>query len=176
LQGATRQEVNEMPRCVVYFAAAALLIGATIACDRETTQVSGGIAFAPTAAVLPAPVQLLPQALPLVSLGSFFCPLSSPFTTTFNLVIGAAPTNLFIHRLTLQPVDSRGVVGLSTILTGTEIAGSASTLVSAGATRSFLVQPQFGCGISAPQFFLADIELLDTFGSLRHTTLKAPFR
>jgi hypothetical protein len=170
---ATRQEVNVIPRCLAYFATATLLIAATTACEAQPP---GGIAFAPTAAVSPVPIQLVPQAPPLVPLAGSFCPLSSPFTTTFTLVIGAAPTNLVFQRLTLQPIDGRGVTGLSTVLTGTQIAGSATAFVSAGATRAFLVQPQFGCGVSMPQFFVAEIELLDSFGSLHHTTLKAPFR
>ncbi len=163
-----------MPRCLICVAAATLLVCATTACE---TQPSGTIAFAPTtAAVSPAPVQLIPQTLPLIPLSGSICPLSSPFTTRFNLVIGAATTNLSFQRVTLQPIDNRGVIGLSTILTGAEIAGSGSMVVSAGTTRTFPLQPQFGCGVSVPEFFIADIVLLDSFGSLHHTTLKAPFR
>ena len=162
-----------MPRCVICFAAATLLIAATTACE---TQPSGTIAFAPTAAVSPAPVQLIPQALPLIPLSGSMCPLSSPFTTRFNVVISAASTNLSFQRLTLQPVDGHGVTGFSTILTASDIVGSGSALVSAGATRTFPLQPQFGCGAAVPQFLLAEIVLLDSFGSAHHTTLKAPFR
>jgi hypothetical protein len=162
-----------MPRCVICFAAATLLIAATTACE---TQPSGTITFAPTAAVSPAPVQLMPQALPLIPLSGSLCPLSSPFTTRFNLVIGAASTNFSFQRLTLRPVDRRGVTGVSTILTAMDIAGSGSAVVSAGATRTFPLQPQFGCGVSVPEFLLAEIVLLDSFGSPHHTTLKAPFR
>ena len=124
----------------------------------------------------PPPVQLIPQLLPLIPMPGFICPLTSPFTTRFNLVIGAAPTNLFFQQLTLRPVDGHGVTGLSTILTTIDIAGSASSLVSAGATRTFPVQPQFGCGVSVPEFVIAEIVLLDSFGSPHHTTVKAPFR
>jgi len=162
-----------MPRRFVCFAAAALLVSATTACE---TQPAGRIGFVPTAAVSPAPVQLIPQTLPLVPVPGFICPLSSPFTTHFNLVIGAAPTDLSFQRLTLQPVDGHGVTGLSTILTTIDIGGSASALINAGATRIFPLQPQFGCGVSVPQFFIADIVLSDSFGTLHHTTLKAPFR
>jgi hypothetical protein len=162
-----------MPRSVLYFAAAALLTCATTACE---TQPSGRIAFAPTAAVSPPPVQLIPQALPLIPMSGFICPLSSPFTTRFNLIIGTASTDFAFERLTLQPVDGRGAIGVSTILTATDIAGSASSLIRAGATRTFALQPQFGCGVSLPQFFVADVVLSDSFGALHHTTLKAPFR
>jgi hypothetical protein len=173
LQNAARQEVNVMARCVIGFAAAALLIGATTACE---TQPSGRIAFAPTAVTSPVPVQLIPQSLPLVPVPGFICPLSSPFTTSFNLVIGSVSANLVFQQLTLQPVDRHGVTGVSTVLTTTDLAGSGSALISAGATRTFSLQPQFGCGLSVPQFFVADIALLDSFGSLHHTTVKAPFR
>jgi hypothetical protein len=158
---------------LIGFAAATLLIGATTACE---TQPAGRIAFVPTAAVSPIPVQLIPQALPLVPLAGFICPLSSPFTTSFNLVIGTVPTNLFFQGLTVQPIDQNGVAGLSTVLTTTEIAGSGSALITAGTTRTFLLQPQFGCGVSVPQVFLTDIVLVDSFGSVHHTTLKTPFR
>jgi hypothetical protein len=161
-----------MPRSPIYLAAAALLVAATTACE---TQPAGGIAFVPTVAASPAQIQLIPQSLPLIPVLGSICPLSSPFTTRFNLVIGTATTDLFLQRLTLQPIDAFGVAGVSTILTTTDIVGSGSTLVGAGATRTFPLQPQFGCGVSAPQFFVADIVLADLFGSLHHTTLKAPF-
>ena len=161
-----------MPRSLIRFAAATLLLVATTACE---TQPSAGIAFAPTAATSAVRVQLIPQALPLVPLSGFICPLTSPFTTSFNLVVGAS-TDLFLQRLTMQAVDGHGVGGLSTILSGTEIAGSGSTLVGAGLTRTFPLQPQFGCGVSVPQLFVAEIVLSDAFGSLQQTTVTAPFR
>lgn len=164
-----------MPRFVIRLVVTTLLIGAMAACDRPDTAASPGtISFAPS---LSTSVQLIPQALPLVPMHGFVCPSSSPFATSFNLVVGAANSDLLFDRVTLQPFDVFGVGGRSTVLTSADLTGiSGSALIRAGSTRRFALQPQFGCGLSLPQSLIAEVVLTDSFGSPHRTTLNASFR
>ena len=166
-----------MPRRITQLArltSTILIAGALAACDRQTTPLApGSIVFSPNAA---ASIQLVPQALPISPLGSFACPMSSPFATSFNLVVGAANTDLVFQRLTLQPFDGRGVAGLSTVLTAENVVGvSGSPLIAARTSRTFALHPAFGCGISAPRSLFTELILVDGFGSTHRSTLTARF-
>jgi hypothetical protein len=107
----------------------------------------------------------------------FSCPSTFPFQTTFDLLVGAASTNLFLQRIVVQPFDTLGLGGSALTLTSGGMSNiTGSGLIPAGSTRSFTLTPRFGCGLSLPERLAIDIFLADAFGTIHQRALTAQFR
>src|SRR5437764_14518702 len=87
------------------------LISASIffgACDSQVRGVfHGALTSTPINAAI---VNFSPQALPILPVPGFGCPLVPPFRTNFALIVdGRASGDMFLHQVGFQFLDGSGV-------------------------------------------------------------------
>jgi len=169
-----------MPGGPSALAVAALLFAiASTGCDRPANP-NGPAAFAfePTGPTVntAATAQIQPQTLPVIPAPIFACPSSSPLTTSLNLIIASPATAVTLSQVGFQIFDINGLAAAPTLLTSTQLNGQfGTTTVAAGTTRSFALQPQFGCGIAAPASLATSLVLTSLTGIPRQMTLTTRF-
>jgi len=143
--------------------ALAAAIAATAACDDNGSHsgtFTGGLVSSPSAAFA---VTVAPVTMPLIPSPRFICPLTQPFSTTFDLVVVPA-RDVVIDGLTLAIIDALGA-RTSTLFTGTRLATLlGSTTLFGGVQRSFVLQPQFGCGLAIPRSVSVQVGMVDGLG------------
>ena len=152
------------------FAAA---IAATAACDDNTRGTfTGGLVSSPSATFA---VTVAPTSMPLIPSQRFLCPLTQPFTTNFDLVVVPAQT-VVVDALTLSFIDAFGVRTTS-LFTGTQLAALlGTTTLLAGVQRSFVLQPQFGCGLAIPTSVSVQVGMVNGQGARFQSTATGSLR
>ena len=150
-------------------------IAATAACDDNGSHsgtFTGGLVSSPSATFA---VTVAPIAMPLIPSPTFLCPLTQPFSTTFDLVVVPA-RDVVIDGLTLAIIDALGA-RTTTPFTGTRLATllGATTLFS-GVQRSFVLQPQFGCGLVIPRSLIVQVGMVDGLGRRFESTATGSFK
>ena len=146
---------------------------ASTACDDGGGGTRAGELVSSPSASLPArvsPPQL--QLSPIVASG---CPVSQPFMTHMDLVVGPFATDLSLDTVTLRFDDTAsGLV----IFTKDDLARMFGTaLIPARTIQTFAMDPQFGCGLSTrPRALAASIATFDTRGQRHQATASAVFQ
>lgn len=139
------------------------IIGAGSACDDNRH--FDAITTAPPVSVV---VTISPSLLGLTSLGGFNGPACSgaTFAISFNLVVASTNTNLTLNQVTLHLLDGTTLGGPSVTIPGQELTAMfGSTLVPAGATQTFPLQPVFICAVARPQAMTATVLVTDQRGA-----------
>jgi hypothetical protein len=148
---------------------AALL--ACAACDGNRARLTGQMSSSPTAA-LPARVSPMPLLLsPMIPAS---CPMSQPFTTHLDLVLGPADIDFFVDAVSLRFGDGDGSLLLFTTDDLDRI--FATRRIPALTSQVFRLNPQFGCGLSTvPRSLTVGISTIDGRGERHEVTASAPF-
>jgi hypothetical protein len=157
---------------------------ALASCDSQPAMLFGSAITRPSDASVPPPSNgfnispmLVPSTIPFHILPVFGCPATSPFMTSFSLVIDQrAGIDVFVHEVDFRFIDIDGV-GFDSPFTlgqGDLAALFGSTLVVAGTSRAFAFQPRFGCGLSStPHLMVLRLLLHDRNGRPHERTLTA---
>src|SRR5262245_30323822 len=125
---------------------------ALTACDNNGTGVVTSV-FTPTAS---AAAWISPQSIPFAAFNGFGCPFGSPFSTTFDLVISPARSQLTLDSVKLRLNDGSSLGGASVTFPRPQLTQMfGSTLVID--TRTFGFNPSFVCGSVVPVGLTADI-------------------
>jgi hypothetical protein len=152
------------------FVVLAALLGSA-ACDGNNARLTGQMSSAPTAAL---PVRVSPMPLQLSPIIPASCPMSQPFTTHLDLVLGPADIDFFVDAVSLRFGDGDGSLILFTIDDLDRMFGSRR--VPAGSNQVFRLNPQFGCGLSTlPRSLSVGVSMIDGRGRRHQTTTTAPF-
>jgi hypothetical protein len=143
------------------------------ACDNGGSgTMSNGLVSSPTAtlAVRVDPFQL--QMSPIVP--SATCPMTQPFMTHFDLVLGPPSADVFVDTVTLR----FGTGGTPTVFTATDLDRLFGTRqIPARTTRVFTLRPQFGCGLSStPGTVVIVVGVVDGHGRRHEATATAAIR
>ena len=152
-------------------AAFALLTTLTACDDGAGGRRTNGLVSSPTAA-LPARINPLQvQIAPVVPNAT--CPMTQPFMTHFDLVLGPPSETVFVDTILLRFDGAVSVVFTTSDLD--RMFGSRH--VAAHTTRAFTLTPQFGCGMSAtPGTIAVVVTVVDGFGRRHDATATAAFR
>jgi len=154
----------------ITLASSAVAIAAFIGCSSAPGQYTAGLVSAPSAAFA---VQMTPANLTLISLSRASCPATQPFTTNMNLVLGPTNNDFLLQQLALRIFDPFGRSS-TLFFTADELALLfGSTLIRTGTLRTFVLQPQFGCGLARPQSIDAILDLVDSAGLTHQATAAA---
>ena len=136
---------------------------ATLACDGSPFPSSP----APSRPVVSVGV-VTPAA---VSATTFVCQSAAFGVRDVTVFISAARANLFLDRVTLQLGDGSNISGQSITFPRAGLdAQFGSTLVRLGGSRSFALQPGFGCRSQLPRQIRADIVVVDEAGQRQSLT------
>jgi len=153
----------------------AAAIAATAACDDNGSRrgtFTGGLVSSPSATFA---VTVAPISMPLIPSPTFLCPLTQPFSTTFDLVVVPA-RDVVIDGLTLSFIDGLGVRS-SSLFTGSRLATLlGTTTLLGGVQRSFVLQPQFGCGLAIPRSVNVQVGMIDVLGTRFDSTATGSLR
>lgn len=155
---------------------------ALASCDSQPTMLSGSAITRPSNATSPQPPNgfnispaLVPPTIPFHILPVFGCPSSSPFETSFSLVIDQRDgIDVFVHEVGFRFIDGAGFD--SPLMLGQRDLAAlfGSTLVVGGTSRTFPFQPRFGCGLSStPRLMVMRLLLFDRHGRSHERTLTA---
>jgi hypothetical protein len=135
---------------------------ASSACDNDKGV--GIITTAPTAA---AYVIVSPSLINLTALGGFNCP-GHGFSPTFTLFITSNGTARSMSAATFTLLDGTTVGGPSVTIPSTQLSQQfGSTIILANQSRSFPMQPTFGCPVvpvPVPHAMNAVVKLVDSQG------------
>ncbi len=166
--------MKRLPGMLVATALAAA-IAATAACDDNGSHrgtFTGGLVSSPSATFA---VTVAPIAMPLIPSPTFLCPLTQPFSTTFDLIVVPA-RDVVIDGLTLAIIDALGA-RTTTLFTGTRLATLlGTTTILSGVQRSFVLQPQFGCGLAIPRSVSVQVGMVDGLGAHFESTATGTLR
>jgi hypothetical protein len=146
---------------------------ASTACDDGGSGTrTGELVSSPSASLAArvSPSQL--QLSPIVASG---CPVSQPFTTHMDLVVGPFATDLALDTVTLRFDDAANGLLIFTKNDLDRMFGTAQ--IPARTIQVFAMDPQFGCGLSTrPRALAAGIDTFDTRGQRHQATASATFR
>jgi hypothetical protein len=130
---------------------------------------TNGLVSSPTAtlAVRVDPFQL--QLAPILPRAS--CPMTQPFMTHFDLVIGPPSADVFVDTITLR----FGSGGTPTVFISTDLDRMfGNRQIPAHSRRVFTMAPQFGCGLSAtPGTVVVIVGVIDGSGQRHEATATA---
>jgi len=117
-----------------------------------------------------------PSFVGLRPLSGFACS-GFVFGTSFNLVIAANAQDLTLDSVTIHMIDGTNLGGPSVTIPTPQLAEQfGSTVVPAGTTRAFGLQPVFPCVGSQPHTLTATAVLLDQRRVRRTVTATARVR
>jgi hypothetical protein len=145
-------------------------------CDKHQEAITeGGILIPSVSPVIDARIQ--PQVVLLNSV-SGLCPIVSPFTTAFDLVVQERTgIDLFLDSVSMQFVDGTNLRSSPIVFPQADLTRLfPSTLISRGASRAFTFSPQFGCGIGVPETLIVTTVFLDRFGTSHSSMLQATIK
>jgi hypothetical protein len=101
------------------------------------------------------------------------CPMTQPFTTSFDLFVSTSTDDVVIEGLTLRFIDrSRGSSRLF-FSTNDLALIFGNTRILTGTRRVFTLRPEFGCGLSTPQSMTVVVDLVDGRGRRHEATATA---
>jgi hypothetical protein len=149
-------------------AAAACL--ALCACDGSAGRYTSSLVSSPSLAVV---ARFTPANAPLVPLTRASCPAVAPFTTSVNLVLGPASSNVVFNRLALRFADGSTIASPLFFTPDELVVLFGDTRILAGTQRIFVLRPEFGCGLARPRSVAATIDLVDGAGNVQQVTANA---
>jgi len=146
----------------------------TAACGNNPgTFINQGV-LVPSAPATQPPAMLNPPPFQIIPSIGALCPVTPPFTTTMNVIVGPVPQTVSVNSMAFSFSDAAGASSQFTLPPSGLIGIFGSTTIVAGTTRTFTVHPQFGCGSGVPQLVNVQIFFLDTGGRPSTTILTAP--
>ena len=166
--------MKRLPSVLAATALAATAIAAT-ACDDSGVHrgtFTGGLVSSPSATFA---VTVAPITMPLIPAPRFLCPLTQPFSTTFDLVIVPA-RQVIVDGLTLEFIDSFGLRTTS-LFSGTRLTSLfGTTTLFSSVPRTIVLQPEFGCGLVIPRSVNVQVAMIDALGGRFASTAVGTFR
>jgi len=148
----------------------ASLVAFAACSDNGGGPVRNRLVSSPTAALA---VRVSPSQLQLTQTALASCPMTQPFATHFDLVLGPSAEEFFLDTVALRFGD-----GVSPfVFTKTDLNRQFDTLrVPSGTSRAFTLQPEFGCGFSTtPRSLLVDVTMVDGRGQRHQESATALF-
>jgi hypothetical protein len=146
------------------FALSLVIVSAlAAACDDSR----GGVRLIAQASFVGASARLSPNPIALQQLVGFGCSGGGfAFAPSFRLILTAGPLDLRVDHLTMRMLDGSNLGGPSITIPQSQFGGqTASMLIRAGATREFLISPDFGC-FTPPLFGVSgNVFLFDSRGA-----------
>jgi hypothetical protein len=166
-----------MPKAPIQIVALALS-ALVVACDSHVQGTFKNELIGPSGAA--AIVSFAPPTLALSPVGSFACPATAPFLTSFDLIVdGRATGDLFLDAVGFRFIDgsSIGRTPLFSSFSAPELnARFGQTLIAAGTRRAFGFAPQFGCDQFRPVTVTAEVTLRDRTGAQQQMSISSPIR
>jgi len=151
---------------LVVFSLAGLAIG-TAACDN-------GMFLVTTASPVRAAATISPSPIALTSFSGFGCSVLV-VGASFNMIVVAGGQDLTVDSVTLHMIDGTNVGGPSVTIPSPQLnAQFGTTIVPAGTTRVFPLQPVFGCSRRRPHSLTATVFLMDQRGRQHTVNVTAP--
>jgi len=115
--------------------------------------------FTPAVVLEPTPIRLSPLAGAL-------CPVGFPFNPAFHLIVTAGVHDVTLDSVTIHMVDGTNLGGPSIVIPRPQLADrSGSTVILAGSTRDFALNPDFGCIATTPVLLNGSAVLIDQRGT-----------
>jgi len=152
-------------------AAFSLLVTLTACDDGTGGPRTGGLVSSPTASL---PARIDPLDLHIVHVvPNATCPMTQPFMTHFDLVLGPPSETVFVDTIALR--FDRGAPVVFTASDLDRLFGTRQVLLHT--TRVFTLTPQFGCGMSStPGTIAVVVTMLDGSGGRHDATATATIR
>ena len=155
----------------IALACMAAVIAASIGCDTNSPGTrSNGLVSSPSASFA---VGVTPASMPLIPMARASCPMTQPFTTSFDLFVSPSSDELLIDGLSLRFIDGSGASSRLFFSTKDLTLMFGNTRIRTGTRRAFALQPQFGCGLSTPRSVNVIIDLVDARGGRHQATATA---
>jgi hypothetical protein len=148
----------------------AAAIATSAACDNSVGTRRGELISSPSASFA---VRIAPFSMPLIPMGRASCPMTQPFTTNFELIVGPSSRDVLIDGLALRFIDGSSASSRLFFATRDLTLMFGSTRILAGTHRGFTLRPEFGCGLSTPRSVIAIIDLVDALGGRHEATATA---
>ena len=146
-------------------------LAASAACDTNNPGAGrGGLISSPSASLA---VGIAPVSVPLIPVPLASCPMTQPFTTSFDLFVSPSPDEVVIDGVTLRFVDGFELNSRLFFSTKDLTLLFGNTRVLSGARRVFTLRPEFGCGLSTPRSMVVIVDLLDVRGVRHQATATA---
>ena len=128
----------------------------------------------------PTPVvsaTVVPSTLPFHVTPVFGCPFASPFASSFSVFVEASSLDLLLTEVGFRFVDAAGAVSPLTFRRDDLTVLFDSLVVTAGRSRHFAFQLNFGCGFrSDPESMFGRFEFVDRRGGWIERTVTADLR
>ena len=115
----------------------------------------------------------IPASMPLILVAPASCPMTQPFTTSFDLFVSPSTDEVAFDSLTLQFIDGFGTSSRLFFSTNDLLLIFGNTRIPKGTRRAFTLRPEFGCGLSTPRSVMAVIDLIDLLGGRHRATATA---
>jgi hypothetical protein len=163
---------NLVPNRIV-LACMVAVIAMSAACDTNSPGArSGGLISSPSASLA---VGIAPVSMPLIPMARASCPMTQPFTTTFDLFVSPSADEVVIDGMTLRFIDGSGASTRRFFSTKDLMLLFGNTTILSGTRRVFTLRPEFGCGLSTPRSVVVIVDLIDGRGGRHQTTATATF-
>jgi hypothetical protein len=147
-------------------------LGLLTAACYDTPQgvfISGASSITPIGRLSPNPIVLAPFA-------GTPCASGFAFNIPFNLSITAGVHDLTLDSVTIHMIDGSNLGGPSVTIPRPELARSGSTVIGAGTTRDFALNPIFGCIINTPRSLVGSAIVFDQRGLTQTLPLSSSIR
>ncbi len=146
-------------------------LAAFAACNTNSPGAGrGGLISSPSASLA---VGIAPVSMPLIPITRASCPMTQPFSTSFDLFVSPSADEVVIDGVTLRFVDGFGVNSRLFFSTKDLMLLFGNTRILTGTRRAFTLRPEFGCGLSAPRSVVVIVDLLDVRGVRHEATATA---
>ncbi len=110
-----------------------------------------------------------PNLIGVTSVGGFGC-TGLVFGASFDVIVVASGQDLTVDSMMLHMIDGTNLGGPSVTIPSSQLnAQFGTTIVRAGTSRAFPVQPRFGCSERRPHSLGATVFVKDRHG--RHQSL-----
>lgn len=155
---------------LVFLPVLAFAVGA---CDNSTVIVKPTTTAASTAVVgyVSQPVAAQPSGFV-----GYACAVGSQVSRMFDVVLSASE-NVNVDSVTIHLIEGNNVGGPAVTFPQAGLSDQfGSTLIMAGTSRTFRLQPSFPCGAAHPNAVLAHIAYLDGRGAMQGITVNGPFK
>ena len=163
--------MTRLVRHHVTLACAAASLAMFAACNESSPGArTGGLVSSPSASLA---VGIAPVSMPLIPLAGASCPMTQPFTTSFDLFINPSTDEFLIDGLTLRFIDGSGASSRLFFSTKDLLLIFENTRILRGTRRAFTLRPEFGCGLSTPRTVIVLVDLIDGRGGRHQATATA---
>jgi hypothetical protein len=147
------------------------VMATALGCDTDSPGTRrNGLVSSPSASFA---VGVTPVSMPLIPMAGASCPMTQPFTTSFDLFAGPSSDDMLIDGLTLRFIDGFGANSRLFFSTNDLVLMFGNTKIHRGTHRTFRLRPQFGCGLSTPRSVNVLVDLIDARGGRHQATATA---